>query len=283
MQIILSVNNNAETMEIPIIPTEFKVDKGQKSETFETSSGTEFALISPSGVVSVTWSSFFPCRDYPYLHGTRLSNASEYIFKIDTWQQQKLPVRLAMIDNGKSILNVPTRCVIENYSMDTSGDYNYSIRFDKIPSSLIEEELTMAQYEELKSLTEDIYAKIEPLLKRYNSVNEEGFPEFAKDTVNKLLSANYLQGNDDSGNLDLSYDMLRIITVLDRAQAFRDCDIYNFNDGNMPKWAQPAVKWLLDNGCLTGDENGWLDLTPDILRGFTVMFNAMVKLGLINA
>jgi hypothetical protein len=41
----------------------------------------------------------------------------------------------------------------------------------------------------------------------------EEIPEWAKDTINKLIAQKFLKG-DENGNLDLSYDMLRILTIL---------------------------------------------------------------------
>lgn len=41
--------------------------------------------------------------------------------------------------------------------------------------------------------------------------------------------------------------------------------IYNYIDKNMPDWAKPTIKKLVDKGYLQGNENG-LNLTDDLLR-----------------
>ena len=41
--------------------------------------------------------------------------------------------------------------------------------------------------------------------------------------------------------------------------------VYNYIDDNMPKWARPTVKKLVEKGVIRGDENG-LGLTESDLR-----------------
>ena len=46
--------------------------------------------------------------------------------------------------------------------------------------------------------------------------------------------------------------------------------IYNYIDENMPEWARPTIKKLVDKGWLKGDDNGELELSDDMLRMFVV-------------
>ena len=56
--------------------------------------------------------------------------------------------------------------------------------------------------------------------KRYNSVDE--VPEWGKETIEKLMRLEILKGIDSEreDDLDLSYDMLRMLVLLDRAKVF---------------------------------------------------------------
>ena len=54
----------------------------------------------------------------------------------------------------------------------------------------------------------------------YNSVDE--CPKWAKPTVQKLINKDFLKGVDDEGNLAMSYDMMRILVVNDRAHLYGD-------------------------------------------------------------
>ena len=53
--------------------------------------------------------------------------------------------------------------------------------------------------------------------KTYDTV--KSCPSFARASIQKLIDRGYLKGKDD-GKLALTYDMIRIIVLLDRAGAF---------------------------------------------------------------
>ena len=83
-----------------------------------------------------------------------------------------------------------------------------------------EGELTMDQYNELKTTITALNTKIEKLSNPtiYNWV-DNNMPVWAKPTVIKLKNKGYLKGDSD-GKLNLTDDMLRIMVVLDRSGAF---------------------------------------------------------------
>ena len=56
----------------------------------------------------------------------------------------------------------------------------------------------------------------EDMAKRYNTLAE--CPEWAKNTIQKLMNKGYLSG--DGAGLDLSHDMVRMLVILDRAGMF---------------------------------------------------------------
>ena len=47
----------------------------------------------------------------------------------------------------------------------------------------------------------------------------------------------------------------------------------------VPAYAQPTIKWLIDKGTLTGNAKG-LDITEDMIRSWVVTFNTLAKLQL---
>ena len=49
-----------------------------------------------------------------------------------------------------------------------------------------------------------------------------------------------------------------------------DTYIYNYIDDNMPKWAQPTIKKLVDKGVLVGDDNG-LNLNNIMMRILVIL------------
>lgn len=71
--------------------------------------------------------------------------------------------------------------------------------------------LTMAQYEDLKKMIEDLKPTV------FNKVDE--VPEWGRPTIEKLVKGGYLQGSDDG--LNLSMNMLRVFVILDRSGVFK--------------------------------------------------------------
>lgn len=80
--------------------------------------------------------------------------------------------------------------------------------------------MTKAEQQAFKELEEKVAKlerRIENVKPKYNWT--KACPDWAEATVHKLLSKGYLKG-DQNGQLNLSEDMCRILTILDRAGAF---------------------------------------------------------------
>lgn len=72
-------------------------------------------------------------------------------------------------------------------------------------------------FRELEEKVAKLERRIENVKPKYNWT--KACPDWAEATVHKLLSKGYLKGDQD-GQLNLSEDMCRILTILDRAGAF---------------------------------------------------------------
>lgn len=66
-------------------------------------------------------------------------------------------------------------------------------------------------------LADRVYKLEHPMI--YNYI-DENMPEWARETVQKLVDNGTLKGEDE-GRLELTYDMLRILVILDRAEVFK--------------------------------------------------------------
>jgi hypothetical protein len=82
----------------------------------------------------------------------------------------------------------------------------------------LEEELTVGQYEELCAKIDALAAKI-PAPPMVYAWMDDNMPEWARATVQKLYDRGILKGGSD-GKLNLTEDMLRVLVLLDRAEAF---------------------------------------------------------------
>lgn len=94
-------------------------------------------------------------------------------------------------------------------------------RFCRPDYEIAEEELTMAQYEELKGMIGDLADKVERLSNPmiYNYI-DDNMPDWAKPTIQKLVDKGILRGTNDDGDLGLTEDIMRILVINDRAGVY---------------------------------------------------------------
>lgn len=215
----LSVNNRETVLQLPVPPNEFSVDKPQGNETFETASKGWLKLIGEPDLRSISFSSFFPVKDYPFLQNRSMWGFS-YVEIIDTWKKKKIPIRLT-IDTG----GISFPCVVESfkYSVGTTGNVDYDITFAEFP--LFEEnnggDILSKEYDELKASITDIKDRLwqleNPMI--YNYV-DDNMPKWARSTIKKLQQKGYLKGM--GSGLDLTLEMLRLLTIMERAGIFEN-------------------------------------------------------------
>lgn len=182
---------------VPVIPKEVTINKPQNIQEFETVSLKKLCFISPADLVGVAWSSFFPCRDYPFVRGERLE-AKQYADIIDRWIEKKLPIRLVItgLDSGGAE-NIFMSCAVADFShkYGTDGDLYYDIGFKEYPLPSVtseEDELTSKEYDELKTLVENNAQRIDELSIGYKTLND--IPDWGREAVEFLVNAGYIDG-----------------------------------------------------------------------------------------
>lgn len=120
-------------------------------------------------------------------------------------------------------LSIPVERVVRHYdasrkncpSSMSSNNWSEWYEFKK----RITEGLTMSQYEELKTMISNLSNRINKLESPmiYNYI-DDNMPEYARDTVKKLVDKGYLKG--EASGLKLNDEMLRLFVILDRSGAF---------------------------------------------------------------
>lgn len=232
MDIFLSVNNREEILQIPIIPPSFTITKPQTTEKFETVSGEEILLIGTPKLKSIGIESFFPVREYPYIHHTYNPDmwGWDYVYMIDTWIERKLPIRLIITyDHKDTPINMAVAVTSFEYSMKTDGDLWYRLEFEQMnllgydnPVPWYGDESEEIDLEELNALKQEV-ADLRRLVEDmgnpmiYNYI-DENMPSWAHEAVQAAVNAGILQG--DGGVLTLDYQDLRHLTILHRAGVF---------------------------------------------------------------
>lgn len=232
MDIFLSVNNREEVLQIPIIPPSFTITKPQTTEKFETVSGEEILLIGTPKLKRIGIESFFPVREYPYIHHTYNPNmwGWDYVYMIDTWIERKLPIRLIITyDHKDTPINMAVAVTSFEYSMKTDGDLWYRLEFEQMnllgydnPVPWYGDESEEIDLEELNALKQEV-AELRRLVEDmgnpmiYNYI-DENMPSWAHEAVQAAVNAGILQG--DGSALNLDYQDLRHLTMLHRAGVF---------------------------------------------------------------
>lgn len=125
MDIYLSVNNREQVLRLPVMPPSFTVVKPAKNGVFETVSGKELLTIGEAGLKEISFSSFFPVRDYPFLRD-RTYKGQEYVYILDTWRAKKIPVRLIVTETP---INIAVVIDDFRYTVRQDGDIWYDITF----------------------------------------------------------------------------------------------------------------------------------------------------------
>lgn len=132
MDIFLYNVSKSEFIKFPVVPKKIEVQSPQKIETFETLGQGDLKIIGLKGNRSFSLESFFPVKDYPFLHD-RTYKGMQYVDIIEKWRATREPLNVVI-----SELKVNFNCVIENFTnaiQDGSGDiyYNLDIEECKIP------------------------------------------------------------------------------------------------------------------------------------------------------
>ena len=232
MDVFLSVNNREEVLQLPVVPSSFTISKPQTTEKFETVSGEEILLIGKPKLKSISIESFFPVREYLYLHHTYNPDmwGWDYVYKIDTWIAQKLPIRLIITyESSDTPINMAVAVTSFEYTLKSDGDLWYKIDFEQM--NLLgydnpipwygesEEEIDMEELDKLRAAVEQLTAIVNELANPfiYNYI-DENMPSCAHEAVQAAVDKGVLQ--EDGGGLGLKYDDLRHITILYRLGLF---------------------------------------------------------------
>lgn len=128
MDIYLSINNREQVIKLPVMPSEFNVMSPQNNEVYETISQGDLKLIGLRGLKSISISSFFPVKSYPFLRDRNL-RGWDYVNRIESWYDRRLPIRL-------TITNTPINLAmaIENFEYgpkDGTGDIYYTLNLEE--------------------------------------------------------------------------------------------------------------------------------------------------------
>lgn len=126
MYAILSANNNAEVYIIPYIPPELEITEEQAIDEYD---GLSFCLTMPGNMKprAVSWSALYPRNVHAFSTPGCGTDPEGFAAFLRKWREKHWPIRLVIMDDGNTILNMPVLVDSFSYSYTKSNDMDYSI------------------------------------------------------------------------------------------------------------------------------------------------------------
>ena len=126
MDIVFSINNNAEIMVLPVSP-EWEIAEDQGNETYN---GLSFniRMIGNPGLRTMELSSFLPSKRYPFVNPYADINPQAYIDFFRRIKSDKIPARIVITDR-QSVERLNMAVSIDNftYRYRANGDADFSL------------------------------------------------------------------------------------------------------------------------------------------------------------
>lgn len=126
MDIVFSINNNAEIMVLPVSP-EWEIAEDQGNETYN---GLSFniRMIGNLGLRTMELSSFLPSKRYPFVNPYADINPQAYIDFFRRIKSDKIPARIVITDR-QSVERLNMAVSIDNftYQYRANGDADFSL------------------------------------------------------------------------------------------------------------------------------------------------------------
>ena len=126
MDIVLSINNNAEILVLPVAP-EWEIAEDQSNETYN---GLSFniRMIGNAGLRTMEIASFFPSKRYPFVNPYADINPQAYIDFFRRVKSERIPARIVITDK-QSVERLNMAVSIDNftYKYRANGDANFSL------------------------------------------------------------------------------------------------------------------------------------------------------------
>lgn len=126
MDIVFSINNNAEIMVLPVSP-EWEIAEDQGNETYN---GLSFniRMIGNPGLRTMELSSFLPSKRYPFVNPYADIDPQAYIDFFRRIKSDKIPARIVITDR-QSVERLNMAVSIDNftYQYRANGDADFSL------------------------------------------------------------------------------------------------------------------------------------------------------------
>lgn len=135
MDIFMSINNREQVIQLPIVPSEFKIASPVNHETYTTINQGDMKLIGQRGLKSLGIDTFFPSKVYPF-NRDNTYKGWEYVEIFEAWIDRRLPIRLVATNTPINMLM--TIDSFEYGLQDGSGDVYYSMQLSHFKEIILQ-------------------------------------------------------------------------------------------------------------------------------------------------
>lgn len=101
---ILSFNNRAEILELPVPLQEWQLNSPHNTYNFTTLEVGDIKAIGGTKLKTLTIDSFFPSKEYPFLVTKNLIEPWTCYNMIERWRLSKKPIRVVIVGDRKSVV-----------------------------------------------------------------------------------------------------------------------------------------------------------------------------------
>lgn len=126
-QLVLSFENRAEVLELPWPLQDHNISSPHNTYSFETINMGEVLAIGKKKLRTMTISSFFPSKPYPFLFSQTFPEPSVCIEMINKWRLSGKPVRVAIMDTDINLAMAIDSFDYGKEDGDGSGDVAFSL------------------------------------------------------------------------------------------------------------------------------------------------------------
>lgn len=125
-QMWFTYNAEKEKIQLPVLPTSFKVKNGSNNDSVNIAGLGEIIIMQSRPALQFSFSSFFPAAKFPGLQVSSITKPLTLIEKINSWKASKKPIHFIATACG-----IDLYATIENFDYSEEGGdpgtYQYSI------------------------------------------------------------------------------------------------------------------------------------------------------------
>lgn len=124
----LGINDGEEGFMLPVLPEKIEISENGDNKTYDVINLGEINMINLPKLMEISFESFFPKHEGPYVSSEQLFEPSFYLSKIREWREKKQKIRFIFVGSPLEVNNLFT---IENFKCREEGgevgDIHYSI------------------------------------------------------------------------------------------------------------------------------------------------------------